>query len=518
MSDRKNKTGKVWLVGAGPGDMGLLTEKGRAVLEGADTIVYDALVSLELLSSLPEGAEYINVGKRSSHHPVPQEEINAILLEKAREGKKVVRLKGGDPFVFGRGGEELELLAGKGIPFEVVPGITSAVAVPAYNGIPVTHRDYTSSFHVITGHRKKDGALDIDFEALVRLKATLVFLMGLSELPVICRRLMEAGMASDMPSAVLQKGTTWGQKRVIAPLKDLEAEATGAGIESPAIIVVGEVCHLEKDFAWFEKKPLFGRQILVTRPRMKESVLAGRLRELGAQVIEYPTIETRPVPDFSGSVREMLKESRPVCLTFTSPRGVAYFFEQLKKMSLDLRGLFAGPELTFAVLGKGTAAALAEHGIYADLMPDRYSAADLGRLLAEKWDRTGIVYLFRARRGSKELNAILEESGIPCRDIPTYDTLFRKEGPMAERIGQALEAGEIDKVCFTSASTVEGFAGAFPEADKTKVKALCIGQQTGEAAKKLGMKVTISSEATIDSMISALLEERELSDKSEMKV
>ena len=238
------KTGKVWLVGAGPGDIGLFTLKGLKVLEQADVVVYDSLVGQGVLSRIPENARLINVGKRASHHIMRQENINQVLLEEAQRGLRVVRLKGGDPFLFGRGGEELELLRENGIPYEVVPGVTSSIAVPAYNGVPVTHRDFCSSVHIITGHKKAGEEYDIDFRALVDTKGTLVFLMGVSALPDICEGLIGAGMEKDMPAAILQKGTTAGQKRIVATVSTLEEEVKRQGIETPAIIVVGKVCTL----------------------------------------------------------------------------------------------------------------------------------------------------------------------------------------------------------------------------------------------------------------------------------
>ena len=248
-------TGKVWLVGAGPGDAGLLTLKGKQVLSEADVVVYDALVGPGVLSLIPEGAKLIFAGKRAGNHYLRQEETNRVLLEEAQKGNKVVRLKGGDPFLFGRGGEELELLAANGVPFEVVPGITSAISVPAYNGIPVTHRDFCSSVHIITGHRRKDQSYDIDFEALVRTKGTLLFLMGIAALPDICAGLLAAGMDPDMPAAVLEKGTTADQHRILATVGTLEAVCAAATVMTPAIIVVGKVCSLADDFSWFEKRP-----------------------------------------------------------------------------------------------------------------------------------------------------------------------------------------------------------------------------------------------------------------------
>ncbi len=260
------RTGKVWLAGAGPGDAGLLTVKAAELIERADVIVYDALISAELLSRIPRDTETIYVGKHAGKHPVPQEEINQILVREAEKGKNVLRLKGGDPFVFGRGGEELEMLVQSDIPFEAVPGITSSVAVPAYAGIPVTHRDYTSSFHVITGHARKDGKLSIDFDSLVRLNGTLVFLMSVSSMEKILRGLLDAGMDPDMPAAVLERGTTARQRRVTATVSTLKEAADRADIRTPAIILVGKVCALAEELHWAEDRILGGRQFLLTRP------------------------------------------------------------------------------------------------------------------------------------------------------------------------------------------------------------------------------------------------------------
>lgn len=252
--------GNVILVGAGPGDPGLLTQKGRRALEQAQVVVYDRLVSPDILALIPPGAEKIDVGKESSHHLVPQEQINKILLDKAREGKRVVRLKGGDPFLFGRGGEELELLEENGIPYQVVPGVTSALSVPAYAGIPVTHRDFCSSVHIITGHARAGVRLQINYEALCRAGGTLVFLMGVTALPQICQGLLDAGMSPGMPAAVVERGTLPQQRKVVSTLEQLPQEAKQAQIKSPAVIVVGKVCGLSQRFDWFDRLPLKGRQ------------------------------------------------------------------------------------------------------------------------------------------------------------------------------------------------------------------------------------------------------------------
>ncbi len=511
----KETVGKVWLVGAGNGDLGLMTRKGMEVLKKAEVVVYDALISLELLALLPEDAELIDAGKRADNHLIPQEIINKMLLTKAKEGKRVVRLKGGDPFVFGRGGEELELLAKEQIPFEVVPGITSSIAVPAYNGIPVTHREFSSSFHVVTGHKKKNGALDINFKALVELNATLVFLMGVGNLETICSRLIEEGMCPDMPAAILERGTTCRQKRVVATVETLKEKAEQSNIQSPAVIVVGKVCSFEKNFAWYEKKPLFGTQVVVTRPKERSSLLADPMRELGAQVIEMPTIDTVPISQLEETgkerlfqtIKEISQKREKVCIGFTSPQGVRHFFSQMRFFRMDMRSLLSNPNVSFAVIGQGTRKELECYGIFPEYMPEEYSGKALGKLLAQKLERDTTLYLFRAENGSKELLKELAGS-VKVKDIPTYRTMYAKGSPVIDKIAQAFVEEEIDYVTFTSASTVKGFVTCFKMVDFTKVHALCIGEQTAKEAAVYGMKISIAKEATMDSMISLVLEER----------
>jgi len=319
------KMGKVWLVGAGPGDIGLFTLKGREVLKKAEVVVYDSLVGQGVLSQIPEEARLIYVGKRANHHTMAQEEINQVLLKEAKKGFRVVRLKGGDPFLFGRGGEELELLVENGIPYEVVPGVTSSLAVPAYNGIPVTHRDFCSSLHIITGHKRAGKEYDIDFKALVNTKGTLVFLMGVSALSDICKGLLQGGMDPDMPAAILQKGTTAGQKRIVATVSTLKEEVDKQGIETPAIIVVGKVCTLAEKFAWYEALPLAGWKVLVTRPKNLISRTADSLRSLGAEVLELPAIRTVPLENNSRLLEAFSRLNTYQWLVFTSPQGWRYF-------------------------------------------------------------------------------------------------------------------------------------------------------------------------------------------------
>lgn len=491
--------GKVWLVGAGPGDPGLFTLKGKEVLSRAEVVVYDALVGSGVLTMIPKDAELINVGKRSSNHLAPQETINRILVEAAKKGKRVVRLKGGDPFLFGRGGEEMELLKLEKIPCEVVPGVTSAIAVPAYNGIPVTHRDFCSSVHIITGHKKKDEKYDIDFEALVRTKGTLVFLMGVKALPDIMKGLLENGCDPFMPAAILQKGTLAGQKRIVATVSTLEEEVERQGVETPAIIVVGKVCDLAQEFAWYEELPLAGKKILVTRPRELVSVMSRKLREKGAEVLELPAICTVPIPD-NALLQKAIKELNTYqWLVFTSPSGVRIFFDELRAEKKDIRAL-AG--LQIAALGSGTAKVLESHGLYPELIPEIFDGEALGKALAEKLSGTEKLLIPRAALGGRELIEELQKKGVVVDDIPTYDTLYETPGAVDEKA--EFDAGTVDYAVFTSASTVRGFEQAVKGIDFSKVKAVCIGRQTKAAADALGMETYMAEKATMDSVVACV--------------
>ena len=505
------KIGKVWLAGAGPGDMSLLTIKTRELIERADVIVYDALISTEIMSLIPSEKECIYVGKRAGNHAVPQEGINRILLEQAQAGKNVLRLKGGDPFVFGRGGEELELLVEHEIPFEIVPGITSAVAVAAYAGIPITHRDFTSSFHVITGHARKGGTSRIDYEALVKLNGTLVFLMGISSMPDICQGLLEAGMRPDMPAAVLERGTTSRQRNLVSDVAHLVERANEEQIQTPAIIVVGEVCALEKDFAWAKKRSLGGRQFLITRPKQNASDLARRLREQGAQVLEVPAISTKPIAN-NEALKEIFtksaNQSSERWLVFSSPIGVRTFFEQLTALNMDIRNLIHGGYiLKVAAIGSATKKELRTFGLCADVTPKVYNAKQLGEAIAEVAAPDAQVVIVRAKEGSKELIPPLMAAGLAVTDIATYETIYEVNEILCEEVKRAFVEDEIDAVTFTSASTVKGFVGALKELDYSKVQAVCIGEQTAEEAKKYGMQIRVSKEASMDSMMELIIEE-----------
>ena len=494
------RRGKVILVGAGPGDPGLLTLKGREALRKAEVVVYDRLVSPAILAMMPADAEKIDVGKEASHHKVPQWQINQILLDKALEGKTVVRLKGGDPFVFGRGGEELELLAEHGVAFEEVPGVTSAIAACAYAGIPVTHRDFCSSLHIITGHARAGAELTIDFEALVRTRGTLVFLMGVTAMPKIVEGLLQVGMDPDTPAAMVESGTTPAQRRCDATLGTLPERAAAMGIHSPAIIVVGKVCALAKDFCWYDKLPLKGKRILVTRPRDRAGTLSEKLRALGADVTEYPCIETVPILPCIEMERALGRIGDYQWLAFTSPAGVEAFWSCLRGMGKDARHLGG---VGLAAIGSGTAKALAEHGLAADLIPSVYDAAHLGAELAEQ--ASGKVLILRAEIGSPALTEALERGNIAYDDISVYRTMY--ENPQSQALRELLEAGELRYVTFTSASTVKGFVSSVGEgADFSKITGLCIGEQTAAEAEKHGIAVKIAKKATIDALVDLAME------------
>ena len=487
--------GKVWLVGAGPGDIGLFTLKGEAVLQQADVVVYDSLVGEGVLARIPEHARLINVGKRASHHTMVQEDINKVLLEEAQKGNKVVRLKGGDPFLFGRGGEELELLSENGISYEIVPGVTSPISVPAYNGIPVTHRDFCSSLHIITGHKRAGQTYDIDFRALTQTKGTLVFLMGIAALEDICKGLLNGGMDPDMPAAVLQKGTTAGQKRVVATVSTLNAEVDRQGIETPAIIVVGKVCSLADRFAWYEKLPLAGWKVLVTRPRQHISKTADLLRKKGAEVLELPSICTVPVED-NRLYEAFEKLAAYQWIIFTSPVGVEIFFDEMDRKEMDVRSL---GQAKIAVIGEGTKKKLKEHHLLADFMPSVYDGETLGTELAKELQGDEKILIPRAEAGNKKLTELLEQTGAKVDDIATYTTCYEKSRLIDEK--KEFETGSVDCVVFTSASTVRGFVEGTPGLDYTSVKAACIGKQTKAAADAYGMQTRMAKKATIESLI-----------------
>lgn len=491
------KEGKVWLVGAGPYDEGMFTLKGKEVLSKADVVVYDNLVGQGILQMIPENAVKIDVGKKAGNHKVIQEDINQILLDNARKGNRVVRLKGGDPFLFGRGGEELELLVEHNIPFEVVPGITSAISVPAYAGIPVTHRDYTSSLHIITGHKKRGNNEPIDYKSLVSLgDATLVFLMSIGELENICNGLIEAGMNKNMPAAILEKGTSSKQRRVVGNLSTLPEMAKQNNIGTPGIIVVGEVCSLSEKFHWAEDRVLGGARIFITRPKDKNSYIAQRLYDLGAEVIKLPSIRTVPLnfdAEWSKVENDLLNYE---WLVFTSTVAVDYFFKHLHKINKDIRTL---SHLHFAAIGSTTKNAIENRGVLVEYTPEIYYGKALGEGLIERVTKGKKVLAFSPKEVISDCAVELKNSGIICDVIEIYDTIALK--------GNDIPLEKDDMVVFTSASTVKGFVQTMSDCILTGIKAICIGEKTATEAMKYGMDVLISKEATMDSLVDKVIEE-----------
>ena len=492
--------GKVTLVGAGPGDLGLLTIKGYELIKSADVVVYDRLVGEDIINIIPESAEKIDVGKESSKHKVSQSNINKLLLEKALDGKNVVRLKGGDCFLFGRGGEELDFLKENSVEFEVVPGITSALAVPAYAGIPVTHRDFVSSVHIITGHQKNNEALKINFKNCVECEGTLIFLMGTANIGNIMNGLISNGMKKDMPCGVIENGTKFNQKKIIATVDTIEEICKKENIKSPSIIIVGEVCKLSKHFDWFSKLPLKGKCIVVTRPKDRIDLLSENLKNLGADVIEYPCIETISVIEDSLIEDIIIKIKAYDIIVFTSPFGVKSVFEKLYEKKIDGR-IFGNKKI--AVIGEATGAELEKYGLFADIMPESYDGKSLGSLLGKK-AKNKKVLLLRAKNGSDEIIEELKNSGIEFDDTAVYYTKYKN--CIDDNIKRKIESGTVDFVTFTSKSTVEAFT-SLVKAGYDKFIGVCIGEKTNNEALKYKIRTIVSEKADINYMISAIVSE-----------
>lgn len=492
------KTGNVILVGAGPGGTDLLTLRGAEAIREAEVVVFDRLVSDEILALIPETAEKIDVGKTAGNHPVKQPQINQILLDKAREGKKVVRLKGGDPFVFGRGGEELELLAENHVPFEVVPGVTSAVGALSAAGIPVTHRDCCSSFHVITGHAKAGKELSIDFDALVRLNGTLIFLMGLSSMPMLMNGLLSAGIDPDMPATAVENGARPEQRKVIATVSTLTEKA--AHLHSPAILAVGKVCAYSEQFDWFSVKPLFGKKILVTRSAASVGKLAALLKKQGADVIDFPTIDIALfgiTPALSAVLSSL---NRPGWLLFSGKTAIDLFFAELFNAGKDLRAL-AGWK--FGAVGKATADALHERGFIADLVPDIADGRHLGESLHHLLRTGDRVVSLESARSAGGVSSVLSDLQIELTSVPLYDTVpaAAPDSARKEELLRRLFDHTIPLVTFSSASMAENFAAMLGCSDFTGIPAVCIGAQTAAKAKALGFSCLTADDASMGAML-----------------
>jgi uroporphyrinogen III methyltransferase / synthase len=493
------RPGVVYLVGAGPGDPGLITARGLELISSADVILHDRLIPPGVLDAARRDAEVIYVGKRPGEPAMPQDEIERVMIERARSGRGVVRLKGGDPFTFGRGGEEAEAMARVDVPFEVVPGVTAGIAAPAYAGIPVTHREDASAVAFVTGHEdpeKEDSALDWD--ALARFPGTLVIYMGVARMGGIAERLIASGRDASEPAAAVERGTMSGQRSVSAPLGELGHAAEGARLRSPTVVVVGAVAARGEAIRWLERRPLHGRRIVVTRARSQASGLARTLVNLGADVIELPAIRIEPRIDTDEVHRAVddIYSYALVCLT--SPNGVRLLFEAMAESGRDARAL---ANATVAAIGPGTAAALREHGVIADVVPEESVAEALVESLSEVEVEGRPVLVARAAEARDVLPEALRERGAEVDDVALYETVA--EQPSQETIEAAQEA---DFVTFTSSSTVRNMIGALGDRFPPRARVVSIGPITSAAAREEGLEVHVEAERhDIDGVVEALL-------------
>ncbi len=496
--------GRVYLVGAGPGDPGLLTVRGREVLRQADVVIFDRLVDPVLLDHCPPGCERIFAGKEPGRHTLAQPDINRLLVERAAQGRQVVRLKGGDPFVFGRGGEEALALTATGVPFEIIPGVTSAVAAPAYAGIPVTHRDVAASFAVVTGHERPGrDETAVDWAAYGQQPDTLVVLMGLGEAGAIAAALIAAGRPPSTPVAAIMHGTTPRQRTVVSTLGALTADVSAAGLVNPTTLVVGEVVRLRAQLQWFERRPLFGRRIVVTRTREQASDLVAGLRELGAQPIELPVLQIREVPNPQDLQWCVTNIASFWWLCFTSAHAVPPFLNALRAEGLDARAL-AGTRI--ACVGPATAHALGLYGISADVVPARATAADLVEALRDQVYAGQKVLFVRGHPASDTLIVGLTRLGLEVRQTIVYDAL--PDEAAAAAAAELLKSGA-DAVTFASSSTIGHFLDATGEAGRrlcAESRVVCIGPVTARAASALGLRVdAVARQSTMAGMQEALV-------------
>jgi uroporphyrinogen III methyltransferase/synthase len=493
------RTGVVYLVGAGPGDPGLMTERALDLIASADVIVHDRLIPAGALDRARAGAELIYAGKRPGEAEIPQKEIERLIVDRARGGRSVVRLKGGDPFVFGRGGEEAEALAAAGIQFEVVPGVTAGVAAPAYAGIPLTHREDASAVAFVTGHEdpaKRDSALD--WAGLASFPGTLVLYMGVKRLGEIVERLIAAGRDAAEPAAAIERGTMPGQRTIEAKLGDLAATAASSELRPPAVVVVGPVTARREAIAWLERRPLHGRRVVVTRARAQASGLARTLAGLGAEVVELPAIRIEPKLD-SDEVRRAVDEIYSYALVcFTSPNGVRLLFEALADAGRDARAL---SNATVAAIGPGTAEALREHGVIADIVPGRSVTEAMVEALADVDISGRPVLVARAAEARDVLPEALRERGAEVDVVALYETVA--ENPDPEALDAAQDA---DYVTFTSSSTVRNFLDAVGDRFPPHARIVSIGPVTSEAAREAGLEVHVEAgRHDPDGLVEALL-------------
>jgi uroporphyrinogen III methyltransferase/synthase len=501
----KTTNGKTYLVGAGPGDPGLITIKGLDCIRNADVLIYDFLASPQFLKHARENAEIIYVGKKGGDHTLSQERINALIVEKAREGLNVVRLKGGDPFIFGRGGEEAEALIDAEIPFEIVPGVTSAIAAPTYAGIPLTHRKITSTVAFVTGHEDPTkGESSIDWAAIASGIGTIVFLMGVKNLPHITRQLVNHGMKPDTPVALIRWGTTPRQVTVTGTLDTIVEHVKAVGLKPPAIIVVGHVVEFRERMKWFENRPLMGKKIVVTRAREQASELVQILTDLGAECLECPTIKVRPPEDEMPLEKAIEALSRYDWLVFTSVNGVNFFFDRLFQKGLDVRAL---SNLHTAVIGPATEKRLFDFGLKSDIVPESYRAESVIDAFRSENIKGKKILLPRAKEARPILPVELTKMGAVVDEIAAYCTHAVQDN--IEDLLSELEDGAIDVITFTSSSTVTNFKALLPpdrfENLMQNVFIASIGPITADTAKKLGFNVHIVAESfTINGLCQAI--------------
>jgi len=504
------KSGIVYLIGAGPGDPGLFTIKGKQVLEKAEVVVYDRLIGPEILDHAPLDAERIYVGKVSNRHALPQEDINQLLVDKALEGKIVARLKGGDPFVFGRGGEEAQFVRQHGIAFEVIPGITSAVAVPAYAGIPVTHRDATSSFAVITGHEKPGKQVSsIQWDKIANGIGTLVFLMGVENLESIVTNLIQAGRSGETPVALIRRGTFPDQQTVSGTLNDIVDRVQQAGFHPPAVIIVGETVRLREELKWRENGRLWGSKVVVTRARTQASELLEQIRQEGGEAIEFPSIEIGRNEDLAPLHAAFKALAEYSWIIFTSVNAVDIFFDEMRNQGIDIRDLKG---IRIGAIGPATAAKLAALGLKIDLIPEEYRAEGILAGLERMIQPADKILLPRAQDSREILPRGLMEMGAVVDEVITY-----RAKPVAhidEDLLQDLREGNFDYITFTSSSTVVNFVNIIGQDCighlNARVKVACIGPITARTAQDHGFTVDVMpAQYTIEALLGAIIADRE---------
>ncbi len=497
--------GKVYLVGAGPGDYKLMTIKGMECIQKADVLIYDNLINREYLKEVKKDCELIYVGKKSSDHTLSQEGINNLIKDKALEGKIVTRLKGGDPYVFGRGGEEGQVLNSYGVDFEVVPGITSAIGGLCYAGIPITHRDYASSFHIVTGHLRDDDkeSKDIDWNALAKINGTLVFLMGVSNIKKICDNLINEGKEKTTPVAFITYATRKNQRVITTNLQNAYEDSQIHNLKSPSLIVVGDVVSLRKELNFFEKKPLYGKNVMVTRSRSQNSSLVNKLNELGASPIEVPTIEIKKIEENLELEKAITNIKDYTYLIFSSQNAVEIFFEKLNEINLDTRVL---GNLKICAIGCQTSSEIKKYGIITDIIPKRFIAESLFEELEKVLTKNDKVLIPRAKN-SRDL--LINKIGEICDidEVITYESTLDKSNK--DLIIENID--DVDYITFTSSSIVNNFVSIVEDINKIKdKKIISIGPVTSNTIRENNLEVYLESKnATIDSMIETIIKDCE---------